>query len=86
MPATAAQPGWNRLVQAPSSRKTWTPEAVLAAIPCAATMRSASSPKSFPAATLELKWATTPVAWKPTWWKPPLTAPPTRTAVSMPAM
>ena len=40
MPATAAHPGCMRLVQAPSSRKTWTPEAVLAAMPWSATMAS----------------------------------------------
>src|SRR6266446_6676038 len=43
MPATAAQPGCMRLVQAPSSRKTWTAEAVLAAMPWAATMVSSKS-------------------------------------------
>ena len=85
MPATAPQPGWKRLVQAPSSRKTCTPAAVLAAMPWAETICSAVSPSSLPATTALLKCETTPVAWKPAWWKPPFTAAPMRIATSMPA-
>jgi hypothetical protein len=50
------------LRDAPSSRNTWTPDAVLAAIPWAATMSSAGNPSKRAATTAELKCATRPVA------------------------
>ena len=64
IPAAAPQPGWKRLVQAPSSRKTWTPDAVLGGNALRRDRLRFGQPQQLAATIAELKCDRTPVAWK----------------------